>query len=203
MEQPNFGLNAEQLIDRQNWLQQQASRLLHDLNIMNILQLAGEPKRVGSAEMGLMVWPDIDLEVVSPGIPDLSLALDIVRRLMLEAGIRKLNIADDRRFPKPEIPKGIYISPDVRHGDLRWQVDIWIVNSDEARSRRQLTERVNSKLNDENRSTILQIKQVVAASDKYHRGMSSVDIYTAVLDQDVSDMNGFESYLAQSGRTLS
>ncbi len=201
MKQANLGLDAGQLIDRQNWLQHQASRLLHDLNLMSVLQLAGEPKIAGSAELGLMVWPDIDLEVVSPEQPELSLALDIVRRLMLEAEMRKLNIVDDRRSPKPDIPKGIYIGPDVRHGDLAWQVDIWIVNSDDARRRCQLTERIRSKLNDANRSTILQIKQVVAASDKYHRGISSVDIYAAVLDQGVSDMAGFDAYLQQTGRT--
>lgn len=149
-----------------------------------------------------MVWPDIDLEVVSSGQPDLSLALDIVGRLMLEAGMRKMNIGDHRQSSKPDIPKGIYIGPDVRHGDLRWQVDIWIVNIDEARRRRQLTERIRFKLNDASHSAILQIKQVVAASDKYHRGISSVDIYTAVLDQGVLDMAGFDAYLRQTGRTL-
>ncbi|MGI8403890.1 MAG: hypothetical protein ACR2OE_03830 [Thermomicrobiales bacterium] len=202
MKQAHLGLSVEQLNDRQTWLQEQVSTLLHDLKLMDILRVAGQPKLVGSAEMGLMVWPDIDLEVVSPGVPDLSRALDVVNRLMLEAGMRKLYIVDDRRSTKPDIPKGIYIGPDVRHGDLRWQVDIWIVNIDEARRRRQLTERIRSKLNDASHSTILQIKQVVAASDKYHRGISSVDIYTAVLDQGVLDMAGFDAYLRQTGRTL-
>lgn len=201
MKQANLGLDAEQLVSRQNWLQQQASQLLHDLKLMDILRVAGQPKIAGSAELGLMVWPDIDLEVVSPEQPELSLALDIVRRLMLEAGMRKLNIVDERQTSNPDIPKGIYIGPDVKHGELEWQVDIWIVNSDEANTRHQLAERIRSMLNDSNRSTILQIKQVVAASDKYHRGISSVDIYAAVLDQGVSDMAGFEAYLQQTGRT--
>lgn len=202
MKQAHLGLSAEQLIDRQTWLQEQASTLLRDLKLMDILRVAGQPKLVGSAEMGLMVWPDIDLEVVSPEQCELSLALDIVRRLMLEANVGKLNIVDERQSSNPDIPKGIYIGPDVRHGDLRWQVDIWLIGRDEANKRRQLVERIKSMLNDANRSAILQIKQVVAASDKYHRGISSVDIYTAVLDQGVLDMAGFDAYLRQTGRTL-
>lgn len=202
VKQADLGLNAEQLADRQCWLQQQASKLLHDLHLMDILQLAGQPKLVGSADMGLMVWPDIDLEVVSPGRPDLPRALDIVRRLMLEAGVGKLNIVDERQTTKPDIPRGIYIGPDVMHGDVTWQVDIWIINRDEASKRHQFVNGIAAMLNNANRSTILQLKQTIAASDKYHRGISSVDIYTAVLDQGVTDMAGFEAYLQQTGRTL-
>lgn len=152
--------------------------------------------------MGLMVWPDIDLEVVSPGRPDLPRALDIVRRLMLEAGVGKLNIVDERQTTNPDIPKGIYIGPDVIHGDVTWQVDIWIINRDEASKGHQFVNGITAMLNNANRSTILQLKQTIAASDKYHRGISSVDIYTAVLDQGVTDMAGFEAYLQQTGRTL-
>lgn len=202
MKQADLGLNAEQLADRQCWLQQQASKLLHDLHLMDILQLAGQPKLVGSADMGLMVWPDIDLEVVSPGRPDLPRALDIVRRLMLEARVSKLNIVDERQTTNPDIPRGIYIGPDVIHGDVTWQVDIWIINRDEASKGHQFVNGITAMLNNANRSTILQLKQTIAASDKYHRGISSVDIYTAVLDQGVTDMAGFETYLQQTGRTL-
>ncbi len=152
--------------------------------------------------MGLMVWPDIDLEVVSPGRPDLPRALDIVRRLMLEAGVGKLNIVDERQITKLDIPRGIYIGPDVMHGDITWQVDIWIINRDEASKRHQFVNGIAAMLNNANRSTILQFKQIIAASDKYHRGISSVDIYNAVLDQGVTDMAGFEAYLQQTGRTL-
>ena len=202
MKQANLGLDAEQLVSRQNWLQQQASTLLHDLKLMDILRVAGQPKIAGSAELGLMVWPDIDLEVVSPEQPELSLALDIVRRLMLEANVRKLNIVDERQTSNPDIPKGIYIGPDVKYGEIEWQVDIWIISRDEVMKRNHFVDRIKAMLDDANRSTILQIKQVVAASDKYHGGISSVDIYTAVLDQGVSDMAGFESYLQHTGRTL-
>lgn len=52
VKQTDLGLNAAQLADRQCWLQQQASKLLHDLHLMDILQLAGQPKLVGSADMG-------------------------------------------------------------------------------------------------------------------------------------------------------
>ena len=49
---------------------------------------------------------------------------------------------------------------------------------------------------------ILAIKQVAAASDVYHRGVSSVDIYTAVLDDGVASPEEFVAWLAASGRTL-
>ena len=111
MKQANLGLNAEQLAARQQWLQHQASRLIGDLDLMKILTMAGEPRLTGSAELGLMVWPDIDLEVVAPGTPKTAAAMEVVRHLMLGAGgrVRRLNVADERQTTRSEIPHGIYI----------------------------------------------------------------------------------------------
>lgn len=202
MKQANLGLSAEQLADRQVWLQQQADRLIEDLSLLKIVGVAGQPKVVGSYELGLMVWPDLDIEAHVDGLPDLVAALDIVNRLMLDAGVMKLNIHDTRQMTNPDVPQGIYIGPDVIHRGLAWQVDIWLINREVSTERHRLTDRIKARLNDANRSTILQIKQVAASSDTYHRGVSSVDIYVAVLDRGVKDIAGFEAYLQETGRSL-
>jgi len=204
MKQANLGLNVEQLAERQQWLQHQASRLIADLGLMELLSVAGEPRLTGSAELELMVWPDVDLEVVAPGTPEMAPAVEIVRHLMLDADVHigKLNIADERQTTRPDIPRGIYIGPDVTHEGLDWQVDIWIVDPEQAAERHRLAAGIRAKLDPENRRTILELKQILAASDRYHRGISSVDLYTAVLDRGVVDLDGFVRYLGESGRTL-
>ena len=202
MKQANLGLDAEALVARQAWLQEQAQAVVARRHLLEILSGSGRPEFVGSYRMGLMVWPDLDITVVTPGTPDLDAALAAVPRLMKEAGARKLNIDDHRSGDRPGLPAGIYLGPDLVHDGIAWQVDIWLMDEAAARDRLAFTDRIVARLTDERRRAILAIKQVAAASDVYHRGVSSVDIYTAVLDDGVASPEEFVAWLAASGRTL-
>lgn len=202
MKQPNLGLDVEQLINRQSWLQASARQVLEELGVLSILEPAGRVRVVGSLELGLMVWPDIDLEIITSGPPEAEAVLDVLRELVLVSGIRKINYADHRASPVSGIPRGIYLGPDIDHRDLQWQVDLWFIDAEQAAVQQRLTTSIKNRLDDASRRRILQIKQVAAASEKYHRGVSSVDIYRAVLEEDVSSISGFVTYLERSGRKL-
>jgi hypothetical protein len=202
MKQVNANLSIAELLARQDWLCQQADMLVETLGLLEIASTAGSPQIVGSYDLGLMVWPDLDIEIHTGVMPEMTQALRVVSGLMLDAGVTKLNISDTRRKIKPEIPRGIYIGPDIRFGELKWQVDIWLIDAETVSRRERLSEGFRAKLNDANRCSILQIKQVAAASDRYHRGVSSVDIYHAVLEQGVTDIEGFGRYLGETGRSL-
>lgn len=133
-----------------------------------------------------MVWPDIDITVATPGVPDLDAALAVIPRLMKEAGVRKLNIVDRRGRANDHLPAGIYLGPDIVHEKIAWQVDIWLVDRATVIERQAQTDRFMARMTDTHRREILAIRQVAAASDVYHRGVSSVDIYTAVLEDGVT-----------------
>jgi len=202
VKQENLGLDVEQLIDRQSQLQASARDLIDGLGLLAILDPAGSVRPVGSFELGLMVWPDLDLEVITPGPPRPEVVLDVLRDLVLISGVSKINYADHRNGAGAELPRGIYVGPDPDFRSVRWQVDIWFIDEDQAAERRRLAESFRGRLTDASRRTILQIKQVAAASYRYHRGVSSVDIYRAVLDEGVTSVDGFVSVLARTGRGL-
>ncbi len=202
MKQADLGLNDEQLQQRQAELQEQVKNVMSQLGIEEILRLVGDVRVVGSAEIGLMVWPDIDIEVLCDGRPELASVLKVVERFMEQVGVTKVNLADHRDSVDENLPKGIYLGPDILFNSVKWQMDIWFINRGEAEQRRELVQSIVAKLNNDNRQVILRLKQKVAASDKYHRGVSSVDLYTAVLDENVRDLAGFERYLAKTGRSL-
>lgn len=202
MKQENLGLDADELIARQAWLQERARALIAESNLLDILAVAGTPSIVGSFRMGLMVWPDLDITVATSGTPDLGRALEVVQRLMTEAGVRKLNIVDRRGRLRERLPAGIYLGSYHDHNGIAWQVDIWLMEEAEIPERAAFTDRIMARLTDERRREILAIKQVAAASDVYHRGVDSVDIYTAVLDHGVTTPAEFSAWLAESGRSL-
>lgn len=202
MKQANLGLGVDQLIDRQAWLQTAARELMDDLGLRAILERAGSVRPVGSFELGLMVWPDLDLEVITPDPPRPENVLGVLRDLVLVSGVQKINYADHRDALGGEVPRGIYLGPDPEFQGVRWQVDVWFIDEDVAGARRRLTDSIREGLDDDKRRTILQIKQIAAASDRYHRGVSSVDIYRAVLDEGVTSIDEFAAYLARTGREL-
>lgn len=150
--------------------------------------------------MGLMVWPDIDIEVVTKDRPTNTATLPILAQLLDLPQVARVTIAN--HLGQPTMPQGIYLGPDITHHDLKWQVDIWLIEGDEATKRRNLLDRIASKITDENKSIILELKQILAASDRYHRGVSSLDLYTAVLEHKVTNMDEFKAYLQQINKHL-
>ena len=202
MKQRDLGLDIDQLLRRQAWLQERAHSLLSTHDLMSPLATAGAPMIVGSLHLGLMVWPDIDFTVIAPDEANLDNAFTVAHDLVAAHGVKKLSIADVRIDPPAGLPNGIYLGPRMQHGDLDWQIDIWIVNQRDATERNQQTERFMTRLTEPRRQAILAIKQVAAASDHYHRGVSSVDIYLAVLDHHVETVDDFIVWLAASGRSL-
>lgn len=202
MKQANLSLSIDELAERQTWLQEQVREIVAQRHLLDIGSLAGQAEIVGSYKMGLMVWPDIDITVTTPGTPDLDDALAMVSRLMKETGARKVNIVDRRGRSGDRLPAGIYVGPDIVHEGLAWQVDIWLVDPETAEERRAQTSEYIARLTENHRRAILAIKQVAAASDVYHRGVSSVDIYNAVLDFGARTPDEFVAWLAASGRVL-
>lgn len=202
MKQANLGLTVDELVVRQAWLQEQARALIEERKLLEIVAVVGTPTIVGSFRMGLMVWPDVDITVATAGMPDLDKALEAVRRLMKEAGARRMTITDRRAKANGSLPAGIYLGPDLERDGLAWQIDIWLVEAADATERLAFADRTMGRLTPEHRRAILAIKQVAAASDVYHRGVSSVDIYTAVLDHGVATPDEFSAWLALSGRSL-
>ncbi|SDT42538.1 hypothetical protein [Microlunatus soli] len=180
MKQGDLGLDVKQLTERQEWLQSSAHALMDEVGLRAILETAGRVWPGGSFDLGLMVWPDLDIEVITTSPPQPAVVVNVLQELVLTTGIRKINYADHRAPTDSGLPTGVYLGPDVEFRSVAWQVDLWFIDADQARERRRLHDRIRDGLDEANRRSILQIKQVAAASDGYHRGVSSVDIYEAV-----------------------
>ena len=59
---------ARELLERQDMLQAEAWRTLDALDLAAALASIGPMEVIGSLATGLMVWRDIDLLVVAPGL---------------------------------------------------------------------------------------------------------------------------------------
>lgn len=200
---------VEELLHRQDELQAEAERVAADLELFGVLGRAGTVRLIGSAATGLMVWRDLDLQILSPGLTAGD-AWDVVRplaahqrvyevRFVDQSGTGDLNVTRrDRRYYVQ-----LYYRADRGH---EWKLDVsfWL-SGDPREDETAYTERLARRLDPEARFAILWIKGLWVESPRhrdpaYGREVSSMDIYEAVLEHRVRSPEEFDAYLAARGK---
>lgn len=184
----------DNLLKNQSVLQEQANDVVLNLDLKNLLSKFGEFKLVGSIVFGLMTWRDIDIDLVLLSDPGDEIYWEIVKTLFEKAGVKNLNLADNRKQDETDRPRSMYIG--VKYEDILkniWKIDIRLLGKEFVTT--DAVEELIKTATEEHRKTILTIKSKVHDNPKYHKTFSSLDIYEAVIKQNVSDLNGFHIYL--------
>lgn len=202
------------ILDKSKKIQKEAQDVLKTLDLINLLSSYGKPEVIGSVALELMTWRDIDIEVVVENLSHNILA-EVVSNL-LKKSFRRLDFAviDNRvRFGQnSKTPKSLYIGmkyfgDDIPNDQLLganpniWKIDIHFLLEQDSQGK-QKTNEIRKKLTKDNRKIILEIKDQVAMNPKYRKEVFSVDIYQAVLDENVKNLKGFKEYLKKSNREL-
>jgi hypothetical protein len=194
----------EELLKRQMQLQQEGQQVLTELGLLDILIKIGTPEIVGSLATGLMTWRDIDIEVQKTPVE--SEMWEIANFLFSNRNVRSVNVADYRyRLDTPFFPKGLYLGVKYQKEEgKQWKIDIWLMEPrpvGKESTHLWLMERVRH-MSEAERLTILKLKDAIADHPKYRREIFSMDIYKAVFEASVQDLEGFRQFLAQTKRTL-
>lgn len=203
------------LLVQQQKLQEEAENVLSDLDLINFLKQFGDPNIVGSLALGLMTWRDIDLEIIVKKL-DKKIVAEVVKELVLKTTYRiDISFSDNiARFnnTNPNSPESLYIGlkyfgkniPLLEMqgaNPLAWKLDLHFILEKDSRSKAKTVE-LRNKLNDDNKKVILEIKNQIFTNPKYRKQIFSTDVYDAVLEKGVIDLEGFGNYLKETGRTL-
>jgi len=124
---------------------------------------------------------------------------EIVKTLFEKAGVKNLNLADNRKQDETDRPRSMYIG--VKYEDYLkniWKIDIRLLGKEFVTT--DAVEELIKTATEEHRKTILTIKSKVHDNPKYHKTFSSLDIYEAVIKQNISDLNEFHSYLDKNNK---
>lgn len=187
------------LLLQQKALQDEASEVADELRLYELLSQAGEPVRVGSSALGLMVWRDLDMTVICSRLTQ-QLIAQIASELMLHAGVRELKFINDTGVYKtdPAYPDGLYIGLKYKSQQGKeWKMDIWFVDEPERQPDLKHIVTMPEQLTQERREAILQIKSDWASRDEYGKTVRSFDIYTAVLEENIRTPEQFQAWLGQ------
>lgn len=196
---------------QQDKLQTEAKQVIHSLGLTELLSKYGTPTLIGSTALGLMVWRDIDIEVTIKDFTKEEL-VKIISAIFISAGYR-IDVCMINNYEKlnANLPLGYYlglkyfgdISPEeaVGSNEKIWKIDIWFLTEGNLRGKIK-TEELQSKLTEGKRRAILEIKDAVAKNPKYRKEIKSMDIYIAVLDKGIKNLEEFEKYLNGLGKSL-
>jgi hypothetical protein len=190
------------LLRQQDALQAEAAVVAGDLQLDALLGPIGQPVRVGSAALGLMVWPDLDITVVCTALAVEPVAA-VGARLAAHPRVWQVTFRNDSGawLTNPAYPDGLYLGVRYRSPAGRdWKLDIWFVDAPERQPDLAHLRSMPAQLSPATRAAILLVKSAWAARPEYGTQVKSVDIYTAVLQDGVRTREDFEAWLARVRR---
>lgn len=181
------------LVVRASELQKQAHHVIHRLQLQERWAEVGKVTFSGSSRFGLMVTPNIDMEVYADQ-PRPGAGFQVIAGIAEVPCVRRVrfkNQLDDLEDP------GLYWYIQYRDQlGQDWSIDTWLIPSDHpfAMLSARFAEAMCQRLNDDLRRTILQIKHEIRCRDLDTR---SIEIYKAVLRDGISTYDAFERWLAE------
>ena len=193
------------LLERQAQLQAEADRVLADLGLPGLLHRAGRPVQVGSAVMGLMVWRDVDFNVLCDPL-SVERVFEVGRALAAHPRIANLRYSNETgRFNRTGLPQDEALYWGVRYrtdAGEEWKLDLWFLPHDSYRPEITLLKSLPPRLTGETRLAILWLKDVWHRLRPYRDTVLSIDIYDAVIEHGVRTPAEFDSYLAARGKPV-
>ncbi len=177
-------------------LQVEATEVLEKTKLLDSLSAIGIIELGGSYVYGTMVDEDIDIAVI---VDEKGITYDfrnhIMDLLLAINGLDGIAMSDRFHFPRNGRPKGIWYGPIILHNDRRWNIDIWVVAQDEPYSHHNLE--LHKKMLDiteDQRRIMLDIKYSALHAGTKEKGVTSSQIYQAVLDNNITTYKEFENF---------
>jgi hypothetical protein len=184
------------LILRASELQEQAQQVIRTLGLEERWGEVGEVTFSGSAVFGLMVQPNIDMEVHTDE-PRPSAGFEVIIGIADIAGVRRVNFRN--QLDDPGDP-GLYWVVQY-HDDLGgdWSIDTWLVPRDHPSPIRpdRFAAAMCRRLNDPLRLRILEIKYANCCCGL---GAKGIDIYKAVLRDGIETYEQFVTWIERNPR---
>lgn len=176
-------------------ISQEANEIIYRYRLHDILNKYGTPVYQGSYGLNLMTWRDLDIYLINDDYNETK-HFELGKEIMLCLTPFKMSYRNEIINKSGLLPKGLYwgvytntIFPEI------WKIDIWAIDAEQAANYARQSNDIKVKLNEVNMQAILEIKNNCCKHPKYRKNFSSVDIYRAVLENNVMSYAAFASWL--------
>ncbi|MDD2890602.1 MAG: hypothetical protein PHE49_08205 [bacterium] len=179
-------------------LVREADRLLKDFGLLKTLSKYGTPIITGSYVLKLMTWRDLDIHIEVKKF-DGHKFFELGKEIMSKLKPDRMHYRNELIMKDIRLPMGLYwgVYTKILSQDT-WKIDIWAMDSHQTKVHERQFEDLKSKINKENRITILTIKNLYHKHPEHRKKFTSMDIYNAVIKDNVKTIEEFSIWLAKN-----
>ena len=192
----------EDLLARQCALQDEARRVLGDLDLAALVADIGPLLVTGSFVSGLMCWREVDVMVHAGSDFSPQDVMGLLARIVSRGQVTGLEYRDERgpRCATGQVRDERYhVTLTVERAGRCWQIDLTLWLHDLHRNVTRWHEDLRERITAEQRCAVLRIKDDWHRRPTYPHQVGGLEIYTAVLDDGVRTPDQFAAWLAQRG----
>ncbi len=175
-------------------LRDEATELLDECGLLSTISSHGRTRVIGSYDLDLMTWRDLDISVKLPGERDVAtffrIGNSIVNRFeTIRASYSDMVLRKDRVFKS-----GLYWGIRLLHREQTWKVDLWGFGEEEYAEKMGAFDKLRQSAVNADRSAVLRVKGVACRWEQYGNGVYSIHIYDAVAGG-VTTVDEFRNWL--------
>jgi hypothetical protein len=196
----------DELSARQSLLRQEAAALLEELDRSEILAEIGPLALAGSYVSELMSWRDLDVMLRVGADYSPKDVLQLISQLMDLPGVVGFDYRDERAHRSPtgqSRDERYHIPFMIERGAGIWRLDLTLWLHDLHQNLTAWHESLRDSITHDQRSAVLRIKDVWFRLPNYPDQISGLEIYTAVIEDDVRTPSQFTGWLAARGLPVS
>lgn len=180
-------------------LEEDANLLFGELGLEEYFKSHGNVELVGSVRYGLMSWEDLDIDLVTSGTPNDELFWKISKYLLSLDNTKLLMLADNRKGDREvDRPKSMYLGMKYEFKGSIWKVDIRLIKQSEVKPLPTWMQNLSS-VSDSKKRAILKLKDNLKGDSRYHKQISSVDVYDAVVNKNITSFDAFIDLVESKG----
>jgi hypothetical protein len=174
---------------------QEATEIIYKHGLHEILSKYGSPAYQGSYALNLMTWRDLDIYLVNDNYNEIK-HFELGKEIMICLRPYKMSYRNEIINKSGLLPEGLYwgIYSNTTFPEI-WKIDIWAIDTGQAVKYAKQLNDIKAKLNDANRQAILEIKNNCCKHPDYRINFFSMDIYRAVLENNIMSYAAFASWL--------
>jgi hypothetical protein len=192
----------DELRARQTALQAEAAAILAELDLAAIVADVGPLLLTGSYVSGLMCWPDLDLMAYVGAEFSPQDVLRLLQRIVDLPGVVGFDYRDERGSRSPTgtaRDERYHLVIELDHNGRTWRLDLTLWLNDPHANVTEWHEWLRDTVTADQRDAILRIKDVWHRLPSYPDRVGGLQIYNAVLDDDVRTPQQFATWLTANG----
>ena len=183
-----------ELLAKATMLRDEATELLDECGLLSVISNHGRTRVIGSYDLDLMTWRDLDISVKLPGERDVATFFRIGNAIVnrfetIRASYSNKFLGTDQVFKS-----GLYWGIRLLHREQTWKVDLWGFGEEEYAEKMGAFERLRQSLVSADRTAVLRVKDVVCRWEQYRYSVYSTHIYDAVVGG-VTTVDEFRDWL--------